>query len=131
MERSNVALTKCFLCGCDSDILLATKYNKKGEPIHDMKKYHGKVVNTKPCQKCEEYIKQGVILISVRNDAKDAYDAFRTGGFAIIKREALKEMGFEIPKCGFAFIQDSLWERMGLPLSDYQKELLEAKKDTA
>lgn len=62
--KDHVALTNCFFCGEGSTILLATTY-RHGEPVHDMKPYHGKVVNMVPCSKCEAWMKQGIIFITI------------------------------------------------------------------
>lgn len=65
MRDDHVALTKCFFCLEDGCILLATRYRQDGSPLHSLKPYHGKVVDMTPCSKCAEYMKQGIILITI------------------------------------------------------------------
>lgn len=111
-KKSHVALTKCFFCGGDGCILLATRYNHDGEPLRDLAPAHGKICNMEPCSKCADYMKQGIIFLGI-DDAKsepgwsqppqpqhigdrrpDAYipNPFRTGAFAVIKEEAVRRM---------------------------------------
>ena len=112
-----VALTKCFFCGGDNQIIM----NRVLKPniAKKVKEAHGKVINLEPCPKCAEYMKQGIILISVRDGETDKKDPFRTGGFAVIKDEGLKKVMppdlFEkVSKTRCCFIEDSVWNKLGL-----------------
>ena len=126
--KSNVALTKCYICGKDDVILLATRYNKKGEPVQDLTPFHGKAINTEPCYKCREYMEQGIILISVRDDSEKE-NPYRTGGWCVIKEEiAGKIFNIDLKTNRIFFIEDTLWEQLNLPISDYQK-LQKQKKE--
>lgn len=125
--KSNVALTKCYICGKDDAILLATRYNKKGEPVQDLTQFHGKAINTKPCNKCREYMEQGIILISVR-DNSEKENPYRTGGWCVIKEEiAGKIFNIDLKINRILFIEDALWEKLNLPASDFQKEQKQKK----
>lgn len=118
MKKDNnfVALTKCFVCGEGSDILLGTRFQ-------DMSKFHDKVVTTKPCQKCQEMINEGgVWLISARpvKSEEEKKNPYRTGGLACVKKEALLSCG--IPESflnrGVCFIENEVWKELGLPDAD-------------
>jgi len=102
-DKQHVALTRCYFCGESDRILLATRYNQKGEPLKDLGPMHGKVVDMEPCPQCKEYMEQGVILIGI-DDAKSEPNWFkeripnpyRTGAWSVIKEEAFDRL----PLCG-------------------------------
>ena len=106
-EGKHVALTKCYYCGGDNEILLHKR-------LGDVSAFHGKVVSMHPCSTCEGYMKMGIILITI-NDARSekgwerpkpvlvrtsSYgppkeepgmpNPFRTGGFFVISEDAFK-----------------------------------------
>jgi len=100
-EKSHVALTRCFYCGEPYKILLATHYNQKGEPIRDLKPADGKVVDMDPCQECQGWMKQGIVLIGIEEakcapgwnkpkpDEKNWMpDPWRSGAFSVLREEA-------------------------------------------
>ena len=64
-------------------------------------------------------MEQGIILVSVRN-GESTSNPYRTGGFVVIKEDAVKkfstpEMFEKVKKTRFAFIEDSMWDALGLP----------------
>ena len=116
MQSNNfeVALTKCYFCGGDNQIVMNRVLTKKH--AENVKEMHGKIINKEPCNKCAEYMKKGVILISVRDDDPE----YRTGGFAVVTDEGIrrafpKEQAETLIKMRAGFIADSLWEMLGLP----------------
>lgn len=138
MAKSHVALTKCFFCGKDDCILLATGYNSRGEPLHDLSEAHGKVANMIPCSECEGHMKQGVILLTI-DDAKSEKDwdkppktypgekdrgwmpnPYRTGGFFVVTDEAIRRiinpqaMADWAIKHRWMFIEHEAAEKIGL-----------------
>jgi len=116
MSKDNTALTKCYFCGGDNIIILATRYNNKGEPLEDLKPYHGKVIDTTPCTDCEEYMKQCIILISVRNEDHNNKNPYRTGGFVVIEEEVMRQIAPDADlskRC--LFVSDEIWDALGLP----------------
>ena len=138
-EKEHVALTKCYFCGESDKILLAKTYNrtKNGmEPVHDLKPFHGKVVDMEPCQKCADYMKQGIILIGI-DEAKSTPgwnkekipNPYRTGPFLVVKEEAIDHFplrgkgadnirGFA-KKYRFMFVEHEVLEKLGiLPKED-------------
>lgn len=112
-----VALTKCYICGEVNAIILNTRLTPyHAKKVEDM---NGKVISPEPCNKCKEYMKQGVILISVR-DGESGNNPYRTGGWVVVKDEAIKRiidapMNKEILKKRIAFLEDSTWKALGLP----------------
>lgn len=120
-NKSNieVALTKCFFCGEDSEIVinktLTSYYAKK------VKEMHSKVINKEPCSKCKDYMKKGIIVISVDEDkTEDKNNPYRTGGFWVIKNSAIEDMPIEnklktsILEKRIMFIEHNLAKDMGL-----------------
>lgn len=64
MDNNFVALTKCFYCGENSAVVF-DKYLGKGKHGKGVSELHGKVIDMEPCSKCEEFMKQGIILIGI------------------------------------------------------------------
>jgi len=132
-----VALTKCYFCGEDNTILVQSRnINVRDRRIESM---HGMVVDMTPCSKCSDYMKQGVILITIDNakskpgwnkpePGNDRFipNPYRTGGFAVIKDEAVKriftpkEMADWAIKHRWMFIEHEAAVKMGL-LSSAEK----------
>ncbi len=141
-ERSHVALLKCFYCGEGDRILLATKFyrTKEGmQPSQDLGPCNGKVIDMEPCQKCQDWMKKGIILIGIDNSKSDPDwstppetefgtgkqkhwipSPWRTGVFTVIKDEAFKRM-IEDPEIRefamerrFMFIEHEAMKKMGL-----------------
>lgn len=105
----NPTIPVCFLCGKEkNEIALLGAAYKSEAPMH-------MCINKEPCDQCKEYMKQGILLISVR-DNTDQENPYRTGHIAVIKEEAAKNIfGTDILKSRAAFIEDSLWNKIGLP----------------
>lgn len=110
-----VVLTKCYVCGEDSDILLSRRGLISKEAIDRFESMHGKVVTKEPCSKCQDYIKQGIILISVK-DGESGDNPYRTGGWAVVKQEAAEKIfnGIDFNKQRICFVEDEVWNRVGL-----------------
>ena len=115
-----VALTKCYFCGGDNEILLDRKFR-------DISKMHGKVVSMHPCQDCEEKMKQGIMMIvidsekSTPNWHKDPMpNPHRTGLMVVVKEEAVKRIIVEpsllesILKQRWSFVDEPVAEILGL-----------------
>lgn len=113
MNNFEVALTKCFICGKDNEIIMNTRLTEKDAKM--VKEMHGKVVSMEPCNECKEYMKKGVILISIR-DGEKGNNPYRTGGFVVIKDEGLKGPDWnEAKKSRVCFVEDHIWNQLGLP----------------
>ena len=120
MKEHNVevALTKCFICGNDSDIVMNSILTKKH--ADSIKEMHGKVITKEPCSKCEKYMDEGIILISADESKTDDIDnPYRTGGFFVVKEEAVKGFMIEpmlsdVLKKRICFIEHQIAEDLGL-----------------
>jgi hypothetical protein len=103
----NPTISTCFFCGQDKNelVLLGAAY-KEQAPMH-------MVMNKEPCDTCKGYMEQGVMLISVR-DGEHGDNPYKTGKIAVVKVEYMQRVspGF---KGRIAFIEDSVWTKLGLP----------------
>lgn len=116
-SKLGVALIKCFFCGNDKGIIMNQRLTVRD--AQKIEECNGKVVDLEPCDTCKEYMKQGIIFISVK-DGSSGMNPYRTGGFVVLKDEGVKkcvapEMYEQVKKTRFAFIDDSTWDALGLP----------------
>jgi hypothetical protein len=109
-------IEKCFWCGEDKGLILF------GRLPNDAEAPRSGAINHEPCEKCAEYMKMGVILISVdEKKSTDMKNPYRSGGWVVIKDEwVLKavttpELQQSILKARVAFIPDDAWDKLGLP----------------
>lgn len=120
-----VALTRCFLCGGGNEIFLNTKLTKHA--AERVKKLHGKVIDVKPCPTCGEWMKKGIILLTFDEsksdkdwDKQSVPNPYRTGGFFVVKEEALARLGLPEKIMEFAkrrrwlFVEHQAAARLGL-----------------
>lgn len=111
----NPTIPTCFYCGEDKNEIALLGAAYRGEA--PMK---GVVLDQKPCDKCAGYMKQGVILISVKDGEDGKPNPYRTGGWAVIKDEAIRRMvqpddlAETIIARRAAFVPDEAWAALGL-----------------
>ena len=106
----NPMIPTCFYCGKEKNeiVLLGRLPNDKEAPKHG-------VIDRTPCAECIEYMKKGIILISVRK-GESGDNPYRTGGWVVIKEEAATRMfGDHLKESRVAFVDDETWEKLGLP----------------
>ncbi len=106
----NPAVDTCFLCGKDKGLVLF------GCQPGDKEAPRKVVANKEPCQECQEFMKQGIILISTR-DGESGDNPYRTGGFWVLKQEACEQMftGIDFNKQRVVFIEDNVANKFKLP----------------
>ena len=117
----NPAIPLCFFCGEEKNqIILA------GRLQGDVEAPKKKAWDYEPCEKCAEYMKQGVILVEVQ-DAKVGEDApCRTGAFVVITEEGIRRMikspafADEILAKRFAYVPTEAWTALGLPRANIE-----------
>lgn len=148
-EKLHVALTKCFYCGEDDRILLATKYHhtKDGmQPVKDLQPLHNKIIDMEPCRKCADWMEQGIILLGIdsaksepnwnKPPAPNAItgkqehwlpNPWRSGTFSVVKEEAFRRM---VPdkamqefalKRRFMFMEEEAMVMMGIIPAEGEK----------
>ena len=108
-EKDWTGMMQCFYCGEVMGILIDRRMAKTlpREGCYDVT----------PCGECAEWMNKGIILISVFDGQEPSMEPNRSGGFAVVKEEAFKEMfGDEHPalRHRFSFVEDEVWEAVGL-----------------
>jgi len=113
----NPCIPKCFFCNEDKNEIVLPGYIPG-----DAEAPRNAVFDKVPCDKCQDYMRQGIILISVNEKlSEDLENPYRTGGFAVVKESAIREMVKPselmeaICKKRVAFIGDDAWHNLGLP----------------
>lgn len=122
--RIEVALTKCYFCQNDSDIIINTKPTPY--MANQVESMHQKTVSMDPCRECAEFMKQGVILIAIDED-KSGPDwnnwgmpnPYRTGGWWVVRDDFVHRVFDEaaakyVCKHRFAFVSQDAAEMVGL-----------------
>jgi hypothetical protein len=117
----NPSVMKCFYCGEECGVALP------GLLKGDVEAPRSAVWDMNPCPKCEEWMKQGIILLGMdesKSDLKHMPEgAYRTGLFTVITEEAFKRIfrdeGENKPiefglKHRWMFIEDSVAKKIGL-----------------
>jgi hypothetical protein len=112
----NPSMSVCFFCGEEkNEIILPGKLNGDAEALRKA------VWNKIPCDKCEEYMRQGIIFIGVDERlTTDRSNPYRTGKFAVIKDEAVKRIIADkklvdnILRQRVAFAPNELWDLLGI-----------------
>jgi len=121
----NPSLSQCFYCGGDkNEVIVPGHIRERGAmgPT-DVEAPRKAVWNTEPCDQCKAWMAQGIILIGTQ-DGESGNNPLRTGRFAVLKEEALRrmvrppELVDAICKKRVAFIEETTWRRLGLPLED-------------
>lgn len=96
-DNFGVALVKrrCPICSQDEDaeLVMNTLLTKpKAEAVRQM---HGKVIGMMdhPCQQCQDYMKLGVILVTVdKEKTTDMRNPYRTGGFFVVTDDMIRNI---------------------------------------
>ena len=130
----NPTIPKCWFCGEDKNEIMLP--GVQGDRIAKAMGYsdgqmpmRGLVFDKQPCDKCQQWMKQGIILIGVDKDrSPDKQNPYRTGKFAVITEDAARrlfkpeELLQHILKARVAFIPDEVWTAAGLPVKDVSEE---------
>ncbi|MHC4951494.1 MAG: hypothetical protein ACYTEU_11005, partial [Planctomycetota bacterium] len=99
----NPTMTNCYFCNEPDSILLpgsaTKKFKEAGLAAEDgeMKPNIG-VLDMTPCSKCADFMKKGIILISIKDDTTEKQmkasisNPYRTGAWCVVKQEAVERM---------------------------------------
>lgn len=121
----NPSVRQCYVCGKDIEVILFGHLKNKdesckkcGEPYGDIEAPRQICLDKEPCDKCKEYMKQGIILIGVR-DGESGENPYRTGEFLVIKQEAAErlfcgEAGKATLEKRIAFVEQRVLKATGL-----------------
>ncbi len=105
----NPAIPKCFVCGKDKNKILLLGAGCKEEAPKNQ------CFDKEPCDKCQEYMKNGTILISVRDGEDNVNNPYRTGGWCVVKNEAMKKIVNDYAGAKIMFVEDKVWDKLKLP----------------
>lgn len=114
MSNDFVGKSICIICGGIATILI----NKRLQRVSD--EINNKVHPDQPyCNKCKEALKTCTFLISVRDGEREkkTETPYRTGKICGISVAAAERM-FGKPRPPLAWVEDSMWKKMGLPSGD-------------
>ena len=126
----NPSLINCFFCGKSKAVALlgihAGTIRKMLGMSPGMKAPRELVVDQEPCDECKDYMKEGVIFISVEDGQREnkARNPRRTGRLCVLKDEGVIEMMTpselrdDILKQRICFIEDSSWGALCLPTEE-------------
>ncbi len=129
-EKSHVGMARCFFCLKEDRILLERRIDPATGQLRQTLPRDCGVVDMSPCHECEAYMKQGILLISVRSGELDQIakhfrpfipNPFRTGGWCVVKQEAIErivenaELRADILRHRWTFVEDDVWNAIGLP----------------
>jgi len=79
------------------------------------------VFDKEPCKECKGFMERGIVLISVLDADEGKSNPHRTGGWVVVKDEAIQrwlpaKIADHILHARFAFVPDGVWGRLGLPV---------------
>lgn len=122
-SRLGVALTKCYFCQKDDQIVMNTCLTEANAAKID--EMHGRVIDMNPCPKCKEFMNRGIIVITVDEeksgkdwDKQPIPNPYRTGGWFVVADDIVHQIAN--PKLAalilehrFMFIAHQAAEAMG------------------
>jgi hypothetical protein len=125
----NPSVEKCFVCGEDKGVVLFGLLSPAQREAFIEAGVGGGAeaprevtLNKEPCTKCEEWMEQGVILISVDAEkTSDMQNPHRTGGWCVLTESAVKrmitdaELLEDILHRRMSYVPDDAWDMMNLP----------------
>ena len=117
-EKSYVGLELCFFCQEACGVVLDRRLR---DTLPRQATY-----NHEPCAQCVKWMAEGVIFISVDDQrSTDKKNPYRTGGWAVIKEEAVRRIGIQPPelldsilKQRVCFVTDETWDLLNLPRAE-------------
>jgi hypothetical protein len=112
----NPAVEQCFVCLKDKGLVLF------GRMKNDQKAPTKVCMDQEPCEECKDFMKQGIILISVdEKKSADPQNPWRTGGWVVVKEEFIRrvinspDLVEDVCRRRMCFLPDEAWRMLGLP----------------
>lgn len=109
MEKNYVGMVQCFFCGEPKAVVLDRRLKKTLPRLC--------VYDYEPCDDCQKWMKQGIILVSVKNGT-DRKNPHRTGRFVVVTDEFITRCFNDadaVLKTRFACVEDAVWDAVKLP----------------
>lgn len=119
----NPSLSACFFCGGDKNEIILPGLIRRGDE-RDVQAPRRAVWNMDPCDTCKGHMAAGVILIEVMESGPVEGEPTRTGGFAVVRDEAIRrlvndsELVASIIRKRVCFMPREAWAIIGLPKGD-------------
>lgn len=120
----NPTIPKCFYCLKDKNEILLL-----GKTKGDKETPKGAVWDHEPCDECKDWMKKGIICISVDpSKSTDRQNPWRSGGWSVLKEEVIKrlsmseEMQQKVLKARYMFVEDQVWDLFGIPKGDVDEK---------
>lgn len=112
----NPSLSLCYYCGREKNEVVLP-----GFLTGDVQAPHAAVWTREPCEACKGHMAAGVILIEVSESHPVQGEPTRTGGFAVVRDEAIRRLvndpalAAQIIRKRVCFMPTEAWRLMGLP----------------
>ena len=78
----NPSMSLCYFCGEAKGVALLGRLPKDAEAPRQA------VFDREPCDECDKWMEQGIILIEVSDTDKE----YRMGGFSVVREEAIRHL---------------------------------------
>lgn len=118
----NPSVLYCPVCAESSGLALCGRLPGDEEAPRAM-------LDREPCEKCVGYMQRGIVLISVR-DGESGDNPYRTGRLSVVTEEFMRrvvtppELLESILQKRVTFLEDSVWDALGLPRTDDEARAL-------
>jgi hypothetical protein len=101
----------CFICGYRMGVQFLG-------PLPTGSKLPQAVASDSPCAKCEGFMKEGVVLVSIMDG--DTSHRTRTGAIAVLTERSIRSLFShyltkKLIRDRFGFVEDSVWDALKLP----------------
>lgn len=112
----NPSVMQCFFCLRETGVVLL------GRLPGDEKAPAQAVFDMTPCEECRKNMERGIILISYDPiQSSEVNNPYRTGGWCVVRDRVItqfapKDVAESILEKRFAFVDDTSWNLLGLPL---------------
>lgn len=115
----NPSINVCFYCQKDKNEIILP-----GRMKDDVAAPMRAIWDKAPCDECEGFMEMGIIVISIRDGEGGQKDPYRTGGWIVLKDEAIErlreiisppELIDEILESRVFFLEDKVWKAFGYP----------------
>lgn len=94
-KQIGVAMALCYFCNEPSHIIMNTRLGP-GRAAQ-VEKMHKKIVDMTPCQKCEDFMKRGIIVIGIDEELsdpgwenEDMPNPYRSGQWLVVTEDFIK-----------------------------------------
>jgi hypothetical protein len=116
----NPSIEQCYYCLRDKGVVLFGWLKGDAEAPRQV------CLNMEPCNDCAKLMRQGIIVISIRNGEKppaagEMPNPHRTGGWCVVQEDAVRRILKKgrlldtVLRRRFMFVEDEAYDRCGFP----------------